>query len=209
MFLYLTNLMKQGYQEESNRQRHLVASPKDRPDKKNTALWGAGLCHHADCYYSTATQRGYVLYIMYLLFHFLHCSSFPVIICYSIWMNINEVTLNKALFPFGDLFHRVVILLTAAGKVYTKGCTKTKLPVFKPTMWLRQTERMIFIFTAFITQTGIFYLSFYHLVKLWQPLEKLSNWYFNYSHELMLHMSLHMRAGQTVCLISYSYDFIF
>ncbi|XP_033497789.1 x globin [Epinephelus lanceolatus] len=38
MFQYLTSLMKQGYEEESNRQRHLAHSPKERPDKKNTAL---------------------------------------------------------------------------------------------------------------------------------------------------------------------------
>ncbi|KAK5618037.1 hypothetical protein CRENBAI_023197 [Crenichthys baileyi] len=38
MFQYLTSLMKQGYQEESARQRNLAASPKDRLDKKNTAL---------------------------------------------------------------------------------------------------------------------------------------------------------------------------
>ncbi|XP_049452960.1 x globin [Epinephelus fuscoguttatus] len=38
MFQYLTSLMKQGYEEESNRQRHLALSPKERPDKKNTAL---------------------------------------------------------------------------------------------------------------------------------------------------------------------------
>ncbi|XP_042244287.1 x globin isoform X2 [Thunnus maccoyii] len=38
MFQYVTNLMKQGYQEESNRQRQLAVSPKERPDKKNTAL---------------------------------------------------------------------------------------------------------------------------------------------------------------------------
>ncbi|XP_047249058.1 x globin [Girardinichthys multiradiatus] len=37
MFQYLTSLMKQGYQEESARQRNLAASPKDRLDK-NTAL---------------------------------------------------------------------------------------------------------------------------------------------------------------------------
>ncbi|XP_041810430.1 x globin [Chelmon rostratus] len=38
MFQYLTSLMKQGYQEESDRQRHLSLSPKERPDKRNTAL---------------------------------------------------------------------------------------------------------------------------------------------------------------------------
>ncbi|KAM3870784.1 x globin [Diretmus argenteus] len=36
MFLYVTSLMKQGYQEESN--LHSAASPKERPDKRNTAL---------------------------------------------------------------------------------------------------------------------------------------------------------------------------
>ncbi|KAM4723723.1 x globin [Anableps anableps] len=38
MFQYVTSLMKQGYQDESARQRNLAASPKDRLDKKNTAL---------------------------------------------------------------------------------------------------------------------------------------------------------------------------
>ncbi|XP_070777013.1 x globin [Enoplosus armatus] len=38
MFQFVTSLMKQGYQEESNRQRQLALSPKDRPDKRNTAL---------------------------------------------------------------------------------------------------------------------------------------------------------------------------
>ncbi|XP_054469867.1 x globin [Anoplopoma fimbria] len=38
MFQFVTGLMKQGYQEESNRQRHLALSPKERPDKRNTAL---------------------------------------------------------------------------------------------------------------------------------------------------------------------------
>ncbi|XP_030574646.1 x globin [Archocentrus centrarchus] len=38
MFQYVTNLMNQGYQEESARQRQLALSPKERPDKRNTAL---------------------------------------------------------------------------------------------------------------------------------------------------------------------------
>ncbi|XP_054894261.1 x globin [Poeciliopsis prolifica] len=38
MFQYVVSLMRQGYQDESARQRNLAASPKDRPDKKNTAL---------------------------------------------------------------------------------------------------------------------------------------------------------------------------
>ncbi|KAM4541927.1 x globin [Odontesthes bonariensis] len=38
MFQYVTSLMRQGYQEESARQRHLTMSPKDRLDKKTTAL---------------------------------------------------------------------------------------------------------------------------------------------------------------------------
>ncbi|KAM7402860.1 hypothetical protein PAMA_003671 [Pampus argenteus] len=38
MFQYVTGLMRQGYQEESCRQRHLAASSKERPDKRNTAL---------------------------------------------------------------------------------------------------------------------------------------------------------------------------
>ncbi|XP_014835876.1 PREDICTED: neuroglobin-like [Poecilia mexicana] len=38
MFQYVSSLMRQGYQDESARQRNLAASPKDRLDKKNTAL---------------------------------------------------------------------------------------------------------------------------------------------------------------------------
>lgn len=38
MFQYVTSLMKQGYQEEITRQRQLALSPKDRPDKRSTAL---------------------------------------------------------------------------------------------------------------------------------------------------------------------------
>uniref|UniRef100_A0A3B3CFZ6 X globin n=1 Tax=Oryzias melastigma TaxID=30732 RepID=A0A3B3CFZ6_ORYME len=38
MFQFVTALMKQGYQEESARQRQLATSPKDRLDKRNTAL---------------------------------------------------------------------------------------------------------------------------------------------------------------------------
>ncbi|XP_037551112.1 x globin [Nematolebias whitei] len=38
MFQYVTSLMTQGYQEESARQRNLAVSPKDRLDKRNTAL---------------------------------------------------------------------------------------------------------------------------------------------------------------------------
>ncbi|XP_034530311.1 x globin [Notolabrus celidotus] len=38
MFQYVTSLMKQGYQEESRRQHLLTLSPKERPEKSNTAL---------------------------------------------------------------------------------------------------------------------------------------------------------------------------
>ncbi|KAM4624744.1 x globin [Polymixia lowei] len=39
MFLYVTSLMKQGYQEEERiHQRHVMTSPQERPDKRNTAL---------------------------------------------------------------------------------------------------------------------------------------------------------------------------
>ncbi|XP_062252526.1 x globin [Platichthys flesus] len=38
MFQYVTSLMKQGYQEESSRQRQLTLSPRDRPERSNTAL---------------------------------------------------------------------------------------------------------------------------------------------------------------------------
>ncbi|XP_029316041.1 x globin [Cottoperca gobio] len=37
LFQFVTGLMKRGYEEESNR-RHLATSPKERPDKRNTAL---------------------------------------------------------------------------------------------------------------------------------------------------------------------------
>lgn len=39
MFQYVTSLMKQGYHEESSRQHQLAVSPKERPDKRSTALW--------------------------------------------------------------------------------------------------------------------------------------------------------------------------
>ncbi|XP_034432773.1 x globin [Hippoglossus hippoglossus] len=38
LFQYVTSLMKQGYQEESSRQRQLTLSPRDRPERSNTAL---------------------------------------------------------------------------------------------------------------------------------------------------------------------------
>ncbi|XP_053700796.1 x globin [Synchiropus splendidus] len=38
LFLYVIGLMRSGYQQESDRQRHLAVSPKERPEKKNTAL---------------------------------------------------------------------------------------------------------------------------------------------------------------------------
>ncbi|XP_010877253.1 x globin [Esox lucius] len=38
LFLYLTTFMNHGYQEEENCQNHTAVSPKDRPDKRNTAL---------------------------------------------------------------------------------------------------------------------------------------------------------------------------
>ncbi|XP_039898896.1 x globin [Simochromis diagramma] len=38
MFQFVTSLMNQGYQEESARQHQLALSPKERPDKRNTAL---------------------------------------------------------------------------------------------------------------------------------------------------------------------------
>ncbi|XP_056152392.1 x globin [Lampris incognitus] len=39
MFLYVTTLMKQGYQgEERNCHHHVMVTPKERPDKKQTAL---------------------------------------------------------------------------------------------------------------------------------------------------------------------------
>lgn len=57
MFQYVTSLMNQGYQEESARQHHLALSPKDRPEKNNTALWNASSLHHtADCFYHYNTE---------------------------------------------------------------------------------------------------------------------------------------------------------
>ena len=46
MFLYVTGLMKQGYQEEERmRLQQDSTSPKERPDKKNTALWSQPPSH--------------------------------------------------------------------------------------------------------------------------------------------------------------------
>lgn len=40
LFQYVTGIMKRGYQEEErSRRHHIVVSAKERPDKKNTALW--------------------------------------------------------------------------------------------------------------------------------------------------------------------------
>lgn len=38
LFQYVTGLMRKGYHEECSRQRHLALSPKDGPEKRNTAL---------------------------------------------------------------------------------------------------------------------------------------------------------------------------
>ncbi|XP_028994065.1 x globin isoform X2 [Betta splendens] len=38
LFQYVTTLMKQGYEEESARQQQLALSPKERPERRNTAL---------------------------------------------------------------------------------------------------------------------------------------------------------------------------
>ncbi|KAL6105980.1 uncharacterized protein ACO6RY_07375 [Pungitius sinensis] len=38
LFQFVTGLMQRGYQAESNRRRQLAPSPKERPDKKDTAL---------------------------------------------------------------------------------------------------------------------------------------------------------------------------
>lgn len=70
MFQYVTCLMKQGYQEESNRQRQLAVSPKERPDKRNTALWDASWsAPNSDCFYLFNTEM--CLYILYLRAPFL------------------------------------------------------------------------------------------------------------------------------------------
>ena len=46
MFLYVTGLMKQGYQEEERmRLQQDSTSPKERPDKRNTALWSQPPSH--------------------------------------------------------------------------------------------------------------------------------------------------------------------
>ncbi|XP_054652158.1 x globin [Dunckerocampus dactyliophorus] len=38
LFQYVTGLMKQGYEEECERQNHAAGSPRERADKRNTAL---------------------------------------------------------------------------------------------------------------------------------------------------------------------------
>lgn len=38
LFQYVTKLMKQGYEEESSRQQQLALSPKERPERRTTAL---------------------------------------------------------------------------------------------------------------------------------------------------------------------------
>lgn len=75
MFQYVTSLMKQGYHEESNRQRHLALSPKERPDKRNTALWDASsVNHNSDCFYRFNTEMCLCIYCIYyrLLLYIAH-----------------------------------------------------------------------------------------------------------------------------------------
>lgn len=76
MFQYVTSLMKQGYQEESARQRHLSLSPKDRPEK-NTALWDASTAQTV----CTRAAQKMCVYIVYLLSRFLHGSCLSVTVC--------------------------------------------------------------------------------------------------------------------------------
>lgn len=74
MFQYVTGLMKQGYQEESNRQRHLAVSPKERPDKRSTALWDASSQPQT---VTSSAMTHMFMYIVYLLSPFLHRSCLP------------------------------------------------------------------------------------------------------------------------------------
>lgn len=70
MFQYVTCLMKQGYQEESNRQRQLAVSPKERPDKRNTALWDTTSIDpppNSDCFYLFNTEMCVCIYCIYYL----------------------------------------------------------------------------------------------------------------------------------------------
>ena len=74
LFQYVTSLMKQGYQEESSRQRQLTLSPRDRPEKSNTALWASS----SSASLSNSAQHSDVsLYILYLLSRFLRRSCLP------------------------------------------------------------------------------------------------------------------------------------
>lgn len=76
LFLYLTRLMKRGYQEECTRQHHPTLSPKQRPDKRNTALWVVRLFPlvqrvnvSPDCIYCIYYPFVYHVYQCLLLHH--------------------------------------------------------------------------------------------------------------------------------------------
>lgn len=69
LFQYVTSLMKQGYHEESERQRHLAVSPRERPDKRSTALWVAvrPSASHNLAPFCRFPHRNVMQYILYLL----------------------------------------------------------------------------------------------------------------------------------------------
>lgn len=69
MFQFVTSLMNQGYQEESARQRQLALSPKERPDKRNTALWDStSFKRHTDCYHQYSTKMQFVNSVLTVMF---------------------------------------------------------------------------------------------------------------------------------------------
>lgn len=78
LFQYVTSLMRQGYQEESNKQRQLALSPKERPDKRNTALWEASSLRHNSRLFPPVQHWNVFMYIVYLLSPFLHRSCLPL-----------------------------------------------------------------------------------------------------------------------------------
>lgn len=87
LFQYVTSLMKQGYHEESERQRHLAASPRERPDKRSTALWVAVRPsvrpprQQQPRTVSLFPRRNVTLYILYLLSPFVsRCCSCQLMI---------------------------------------------------------------------------------------------------------------------------------
>lgn len=91
MFQFVTGLMKQGFLEESDRQRHLAVSPKERPDKRNTALWDTSSLDRNSRLLLPVRHSNVFMYIVYLLSPFLHLSCLPqsLFAILSQWTKIN------------------------------------------------------------------------------------------------------------------------